>query len=87
MRQGVRTVAGDSDPGFELCFLDADGDERRELPAAWPGLRPETFMPVREFRWTRGQKHLMGIWQVTALGDGALEPYGQIAGPASQVHV
>jgi hypothetical protein len=28
----------------------------------------------------------MGIWQVTALGDGALEPYGQIAGPASQVH-
>ena len=24
---------------------------------------------------------LMGIWQVTALGDGALEPYGQIAGP------
>jgi hypothetical protein len=23
----------------------------------------------------------MGIWQVTALGDGALEPYGQIAGP------
>jgi len=25
--------------------------------------------------------HLMGTWQVTALGDGALEPYGQIAGP------
>ena len=25
--------------------------------------------------------HLMGIWQVTALGDGAREPYGQIAGP------
>ena len=24
---------------------------------------------------------LMGIWQVTALGDGAREPYGQIAGP------
>ena len=23
----------------------------------------------------------MGIWQVTALGDRALEPYGQIAGP------
>jgi hypothetical protein len=23
----------------------------------------------------------MGTWQVTALGDGALEPYGQIAGP------
>jgi hypothetical protein len=23
----------------------------------------------------------MGIWQVTALGDGAREPYGQIAGP------
>jgi len=62
VRQGVRAVAGDGDPGFELCFLDADGGERRELPAAWPGLRPETFMPVREFRWTRGQKHLPGLW-------------------------
>jgi hypothetical protein len=25
--------------------------------------------------------HLMGMWQVTALGDGTREPYGQIAGP------
>jgi len=58
VRQDVRAVTGDSDPGFELCFLDADGDERRELPAAWPGLWPETFMPVREFRWARDQKHL-----------------------------
>ena len=68
MRQGVRAVAGDGDPGFELCFLDADGDERRELPAAWPGLRPETFMPVREFRWTRGQKHLPGLWWSATTG-------------------
>ena len=28
----------------------------------------------------------MGTWQVTALGDGALEPCGQIAGPAIQIH-
>jgi hypothetical protein len=68
VRQGVRAVAGDSDPGFELCFLDADGDERRELPAAWPGLRPETFMPVREFRWTRGQRHLPGLWWSATTG-------------------
>ena len=61
-------MAGDSDPRFELCFLDADGDERRELPPAWPGLRPETFMPVREFRWTRGQKHLPGLWWSATTG-------------------
>ena len=68
MRQDVRAVTGDSDPGFELCFLDADGDERRELPAAWPGLRPEMFMPAREFRWTRGQKHLPGLWWSATTG-------------------
>jgi hypothetical protein len=45
--------AGDADPEFELCYLDADGGEHRVLPAAWPGLRPETFMPAREFRWAR----------------------------------
>jgi hypothetical protein len=38
--------AGEADPEFELRYLDADGAERRELPAACPGLRPETFMPV-----------------------------------------
>ena len=38
--------AGDADPEFELGYLDADGSEHRELPAAWPGLRPETFMPA-----------------------------------------
>jgi len=68
VRQDVRAVTGDSDPGFELCFLDADGDERRELPAAWPGLWPETFMPVREFRWARDQKHLPGLWWSATTG-------------------
>ncbi len=53
--------AGDADPEFELCYLDADGSEHRELPAAWPGLRPETFMPAREFRWARSQEHLPGF--------------------------
>jgi hypothetical protein len=31
--QGEGTGAGDADPEFELCYLDADGGERRELPA------------------------------------------------------
>jgi hypothetical protein len=59
--------AGDADPEFELCYLDAYGGEHRELPAAWPGLRVETFMPAREFRWARSQRHLPGLWwSVTA---------------------
>ena len=62
MGQGEGAGTGDADPEFELCYLDADGGERRELPAAWPGLRPEAFMPAREFRWARGQKHLPGLW-------------------------
>jgi hypothetical protein len=60
--QGEGAGDGDADPGFELCYLDADGGEHRELPAAWPGLRPEAFMSAREFRWTRSQKHLPGLW-------------------------
>ena len=46
MGQRKGAGAGDADPEFELCYLDADGSEHRELPAAWPGLRPETFMPA-----------------------------------------
>jgi hypothetical protein len=60
--------AGDGDPEFELWFLDAGGAERRELPASWPGLRPELFLPVREFRWTRGQGHLPGLWWSVTTG-------------------
>jgi hypothetical protein len=60
--------AGDADPEFELGYLDADGSEHRELPAAWPGLRPETFMPAREFRWARSQKHLPGLWWSVTTG-------------------
>ena len=62
MGQSEGAGAGDADPEFELCYLDADGGEHRELPAAWPGLRPEAFMPAREFRWARSQKHLPGLW-------------------------
>ena len=40
----------DADPGFELCYLDEAAAEHREFPAAWPGLRPEGFLPVRGFR-------------------------------------
>lgn len=68
MGQGEGTEAGEADPEFELCYLDADDGEHRELPAAWPGLRPETFMPAREFRWARSQKHLPGLWWSVTTG-------------------
>ena len=68
MGQGEGTGAGEADPEFELCYLDADDGEHRELPAAWPGLRPETFMPAREFRWARSQKHLPGLWWSVTTG-------------------
>lgn len=60
--------AGDAGPELELCYLDADGNEHRELPSAWPGLLPETFMPAREFRWARSQRHLPGLWWSVTMG-------------------
>src|SRR5487761_784179 len=36
---GQTEDVGDGDPEFELCFLDAEGAEHRELPASWPGPR------------------------------------------------
>ena len=62
-----RRVA-DAEPGFELCYLDEAGAECRELPVSWPGLRPEVFRPVREFRWARGQRHLPGLWWSATTG-------------------
>jgi hypothetical protein len=61
-------AVGDADAGFELCYLDATGAERREFPALWPGLRPEGFLPVRGFRWSRGQGHLPGLWWSATAG-------------------
>ena len=55
-------TAGDADLGFELCYLDGPGGERRASAGSWPGLRPEGFLPVRGFRWARGQGHLPGLW-------------------------
>ena len=65
---GQAAEAGDADPEFELCYAGERGAERRELPASWPGLRPERFHPVREFRWTRGQRHLPGLWWSATTG-------------------
>jgi len=61
-------VSGDADPGFELCYLEGPGAERREFSSSWPGLRPEGFRPVRGFRWTRGQGHLPGLWWSVTTG-------------------
>lgn len=65
---GQAAEAGDAGPEFELCYAEERGAERRELPASWPGLRPEGFLPVREFRWTRGQGHLPGLWWAATTG-------------------
>jgi len=65
---GQAVEVGDGDLEFELCYADERGAVRRELPASWPGLRPERFLPVREFRWTRGQGHLPGLWWAAATG-------------------
>jgi hypothetical protein len=64
----VSAAAMDADPGFELRYLDARGVECREVSASWPGLRPEGFLPVREFRWARGQGHLPGLWWSATTG-------------------
>jgi hypothetical protein len=64
--QSAATV--DADLGFELCYLEAPGVEHREFPVSWPGLRPEGFVPVREFRWARGQGHLPGLWWSVTTG-------------------
>jgi hypothetical protein len=66
--QGEKWGTCDADPEFELCYLDADGGGHRELPAAWPGLQPETFTPVREFRWSKNQVHLPGLWWSVTTG-------------------
>ena len=62
-------AAGDADSEFELCYFDEVlGVERRDLPESWPGLRPEEFMPVRGFRWARGQAHMPGLWWFATTG-------------------
>jgi hypothetical protein len=61
-------ASADTDPGFELCYLDGLGAERREFRSSWPGLRPEEFRPVRGFRWARGQGHLPGLWWSATTG-------------------
>ena len=43
---GRSAGAGSGDLEFELCYLEAGGAERRELPDAWPGLKPEAFPQV-----------------------------------------
>jgi hypothetical protein len=61
-------MAGDAGAGFGLCYLEAPDAEHRASPGSWPGLRPEEFVPVREFRWARGQGHLPGLWWLATTG-------------------
>ena len=54
-------TAGDVDLEFELCYFEVPETERRASRDSWPGLRPEEFLPVRGFRWARGQGHMLPL--------------------------
>src|SRR5271165_5269588 len=54
--------------GFELGFIDGGGAERRAPLAACAEVRFEDGMPVRRFRWSRGQRHLPGFWWSSTTG-------------------
>jgi hypothetical protein len=64
----LSVTAGDADLEFELCYFEVPGIERRAFPDSWPGLCPEEFLPVRGFRWARGQGHLPGLWWSATAG-------------------
>jgi len=54
--------------GVELEFAE-DGCGRRRLPLAdCGGVRFEDAVPVRSFRWSRGQRHFPGWWWLATTG-------------------
>src|SRR5258708_12238312 len=62
------SLDADADLGFELCYLEAAGAERREFPVSWAGVAPEAFAAVGELRWRRGQRTLPGLWWSATTG-------------------
>jgi hypothetical protein len=56
------------DSGFELGFIDGGGAVRRAPLAACAEVRFEDGMAVRQFRWSRGQRHLPGFWWSSTTG-------------------
>jgi hypothetical protein len=55
-----------SRPGFEVGFVDEDGERRREPLTSCVGVRFEEAAPVRPFRWSKGQKSFAGLrWSAT----------------------
>ena len=53
---------------LELGFVDGGGVERRASLAACAEVRFEDGMAVRQFRWSRGQRHLPGFWWSSTTG-------------------
>ena len=55
------------DYGVELEFA-GDGGRRRVRLADCGGVRFEDAVPVRSFRWSRGQRHFPGWWWLATTG-------------------
>jgi hypothetical protein len=57
--------AGEHDVELEFA---GDGGHRRARLAECSGVRFEDAVPVRSFRWTRGQRHFPGWWWLATTG-------------------
>ncbi|MBV9162481.1 MAG: TnsA-like heteromeric transposase endonuclease subunit [Pseudonocardiales bacterium] len=54
--------------GVELAFVDGRGvEQRRSFVECWD-TRFEDGRPVREFRWSKGQRHNPGWWWTATMG-------------------
>jgi hypothetical protein len=54
--------------GFEVAFVDADGDERQEPLTGCLGAEFERARPVRGFASFPGQSHFPGLWWFSSAG-------------------
>jgi hypothetical protein len=61
-------LSGTGDFGVELEFAGAGGGRCRLPLEACSGVRFEDAVPVRPFRWPRGQQHFPGWWWLAATG-------------------
>jgi hypothetical protein len=64
----IAAVLAEADEyGVELEF-SFDGGRRRVRLAECGGVRFEDAVPVRSFRWSRGQRHFPGWWWLATTG-------------------
>jgi hypothetical protein len=53
---------------FEVVFVDAVGERQRRALRSCPTERFEDVLPVRQFRWSRGDRHFSGWYWAATLG-------------------